>query len=85
MKRQKAMTLEDENPPAPPPRSEGVQYATEMSWLDSITDSMDINLSQRRGIMEDRGAWRAAVQRVSKGQTWLSDWTTSLIYSYQKE
>ena len=35
-----------------------------MKWLDGITDSMDTNLSQLQEIVEDRGAWRAAVQRV---------------------
>ena len=43
-----------------------------MIWLDSITDSVDMNLSQLREIMEDRGAWRAAVQGVAKRQTQLS-------------
>ena len=33
-----------------------------MRWLDSITDSMDMNLSKLQEILEDRGAWRAAIQ-----------------------
>ena len=40
-----------------------------MIWLDSITDSMDINLSKLQEIVKDRGAWRAAVHGVAKGQT----------------
>ena len=40
-----------------------------MSWLDSITDSKDMNLSERQETVEDRGAWQVAVHRVSKRQT----------------
>ena len=42
-------------------------------WLDSITNSMDMNLSKFQEIVEDRGAWRAAVRGVSKSWTRLSD------------
>ena len=47
-----------------------------MKWLDCITDSMDINLSKHQEIVEDRGAWCAAIHGVAKSRTWLSNWTT---------
>ena len=37
-----------------------------MRWLDSITDSMDMNLSKLQEIVEDRGAWNTAVHGVTK-------------------
>ena len=40
-----------------------------MKWLDSITDSMDMNLSKLWEIVEDRGAWRAVVHEFSKSQS----------------
>ena len=40
-----------------------------MRWLDSITDSMNVNLSKLQEIVEDRGAWHAAVHGVVKSWT----------------
>ena len=40
-----------------------------MRWLNSMTDSMDLNVSKFWEIVEDRGAWRAAVHGVEKSQT----------------
>ena len=50
-----------------------------MRWLDTITKSIDMNMSKLREIVKNRGVWRAAVHGITKSQTSLNNWTTTVL------
>ena len=60
------------------------RWQQRMRWLDSITNTMDMNLSKLQEIVEDRRAWRAVVHGVTDSWTWVNNWTTTRVLNWGK-
>ena len=60
---------------------EGIRrrWCQRMRWPDGITNAMKVNLGKLWEMMRDRETWSAEVHGITKGQTWLDDWKTTLI------
>ena len=52
-----------------------------MKWLDGVSDSVGMSLSKLQEFVIDREAWHAAAHGVAKSGTWLSDWTSTTVFS----